>query len=157
MGVARASAAVAVDPEKALGTWPDLKLWRAYVEGFARVLEADPQWPAPGSTVVWESIPEGRGRVAEKVVQGEAGSFVTEVSERALDGKQTLAVRADDAGGTVIELSLDYRLNEAGFLGPVTDVLFIRRALSAALGRTLDRFATEVVQAERESPGTPDR
>ena len=149
MGVARASAAAAVDPERALEVWSHLEQWPAFVEGFARILEADPAWPAPGATVVWESIPQGRGRVAEKVVASGDGSFVTEVSEQALEGVQTVSARPGDEDGAVLELSLDYQLNEAGLLGPITDVIFIRRALSAALGRTLERFATEVIAQER--------
>jgi hypothetical protein len=149
VGVARSSAAAAVDPERALEVWSDPEQWPAFVEGFARILEADPAWPAPGATVVWESIPQGRGRVAEKVVASGDGSFVTEVSEQALEGVQTVSARPGDEDGAVLELSLDYQLNEAGLLGPITDVIFIRRALSAALGRTLERFATEVIAQER--------
>lgn len=151
MGVARSSAAARVDPRRALEVWTDLRQWPAFVEGFARMLEADPAWPAPGATVVWESIPEGRGRVAEKVVASQDGSFVTEVSEKALEGVQTLSARASEKDGAVIELSLDYRLKEAGLLGPITDVLFIRRSLSAALGRTLEQFATEVIETSPPS------
>src|SRR3954449_5295861 len=149
MGVARSSAAAAVDPERALEVWSDLEQWPAFIEGFARILEADPAWPAPGATVVWESIPQGRGRVAEKVVASEGGSFVTEVSEQALEGVQTVSARPGDEDGAVLELSLDYQRKETGLLGPITDVIFIRRALSAALGRTLERFATEVIAQER--------
>ena len=41
-----------------------------------------------------------------------------------------------------------YTLTRAGVLRQITDVLFIRRALNQALGRTLARFATE---AEEEA------
>ena len=46
-------------------------------------------------------------------------------------------------------LQLEYTLHEAGPLGAVTDLLFIRRAQADALRRTLYRFAREL-QAERE-------
>ena len=49
---------------------------------------------------------------------------------------------------TWMEFELDYQLTQAGVLRQITDVLFIRRALAAAIDRTLARFATE---AEEEA------
>ena len=48
-----------------------------------------------------------------------------------------------------MSLTLDYELRDGGLLSPVTDLLFIRRAQSDALRRTLLRFAREL-RAERE-------
>ncbi len=39
--------------------WTDVGRWSTFVEGFARVLEQDPDWPAEGSRVVWESTRPG--------------------------------------------------------------------------------------------------
>ena len=51
-------------------------------------------------------------------------------------------------GGTRVALELRYELQPTtwarqGLIGKVTDVFFIRRALSDSLARTLRRFATE--------------
>jgi len=46
----------------------------------------------------------------------------------------------------VIEIEYDYELAKGGPLRGVTDVLFIRRAQSDALVRTLRRFATEAAE-----------
>ena len=42
-----------------------------------------------------------------------------------------------------MELSLEYTLTGYGLLGPVADVIFIRRALRDSLRRTLARFEVE--------------
>ena len=63
---------MALEPEAALALWTDPSRWATFVEGFARVLERDEDWPAEGAKVVWESMPDGRGRVTEKVVEQRA-------------------------------------------------------------------------------------
>jgi hypothetical protein len=145
MGLVRESIAVPLPPERARELWTNLRRWPTFIEGFARVLEADPEWPAEGAKVVWESIPEGRGRVTERVVESSGERIVTEVFEDALTGRQTVAFEAEE-GETLAEVELDYKLTQAGVLRAITDVIFIRRALSAALARTLNRFATEATE-----------
>jgi Polyketide cyclase / dehydrase and lipid transport len=145
MGLVRESIAVPLPPERARELWTNLRRWPTFIEGFARVLEADPEWPAEGAKVVWESIPEGRGRVTERVVESSGERIVTEVFEDALTGRQTVAFEAEE-GETLAEVELDYELTQAGVLHAITDVIFIRRALSAALARTLNRFATEATE-----------
>jgi polyketide cyclase/dehydrase/lipid transport protein len=143
---AQARAAVPLTPPHALALWSDVERWPSFVEGFARRLELSPEWPAKGSRVVWESTPDGRGRVTETVTENEPGRFSTQVFEEALMGTQTL--RALPAGeGSQIELTLDYRLAKYGPLAGVADAIFIRRALRDALRRTLFRFG---VEAEEE-------
>jgi hypothetical protein len=139
---ARADAQVPLAPEAALRLWTDLSRWASFVEGFARVLEADPDWPQSGR-VVWESIPAGRGQVTEKVADPPlAGEFATLVFEDRLAGRQ--AFRAvESAGGSLVELSLEYTLTKYGPLGALADAVFIRRALRDSLRRTVDRFAVE--------------
>ena len=144
---ARASAVVALTPEATLGLWSDVDRWPAFVEGFARVLERSGDWPHEGSKVVWESTPDGRGRVTERVLRREGGAFVTEVFDKSIHGEQALRV-IEDAEGTHVQLALDYELAKSGALGAVTDALFIRRALRDSLARTLRRFA---VEAEEEA------
>jgi uncharacterized membrane protein len=142
MGVVRESVVVPLPAERARELWTNLGRWPTFVEGFARVLESDPDWPAAGSKVVWESIPEGRGRVTERVIDSSEEEIVTEVFEDALSGRQAASFVPDE-GETLVELELDYKLTRTGPLRAVADVIFIRRALSAALARTLRRFAAE--------------
>jgi polyketide cyclase/dehydrase/lipid transport protein len=148
-----AIAEVALDRDEALALWTDLRRWPSFVEGFARTLEVGEDWPGDGSKVVWESTPDGRGRVTEKVVANVApgegpARFETEVYEERLLGLQTVEF-APASDGARVQLRLEYELAGAG--GPfrgLTDVLFIRRALRDALRRTLGRFA---VEAEEEA------
>jgi hypothetical protein len=144
---ARAGAAVPLSPAAALELWRDVERWPSFVEGFARRLELSPDWPAPGARVVWESSPDGRGRVTETVVEHETDRFATQVFEEALMGTQTLRV-APAPDGAEVELTLDYELVKYGPLAGIADAIFIRRALRDALRRTLFRFG---VEAEEEA------
>jgi len=152
MRTARATGPLPLDPPSAIDLWTKVPRWPTFVEGFAHALEQSPEWPAVGARVVWESIPGGRGRVTEKVVEKgvvDAGgrAFATQVFEEALVGTQRLQA-APAQWGTEAELTLEYELNKYGPLRAVADVLFIRRALRDALGRTLGRFR---VEAEEEA------
>jgi len=121
--------------------------WPSFVEGYARRLDLTDSWPEPGGRVVWESTPDGRGRVTEAVTENEPDRFSTQVFEKALTGVQALrALPADD--GSEVELSLEYELTRYGPLGGVADALFIRRALRDSLRRTLYRFS---IEAEEEA------
>ena len=146
MRTAQARASVPLTPPHALALWSDVERWPSFVEGFARRLELTPDWPAKGARVVWQSTPDGRGRVTETVVENDADRFSTQVFEEALMGTQTLRAVAA-SGGSEIELTLDYQLAKYGPLGGLADVIFIRRALRDALRRTLFRFA---IEAEEE-------
>jgi hypothetical protein len=144
---ASARAALPLAPPEVLRLWSDVERWPSFVEGFARRLELTEAWPEPGGRVVWESTPDGRGRVTETVVERAGDRFSTQVYEEALAGTQTLrALPAPD--GSEVELSLEYQLSRYGPLRGLADVLFIRRALRDALRRTLSRF---VVEAEEEA------
>ena len=114
MRTARARAIVPLTPPHALALWSDVERWPSFVEGFARRLELAPEWPAKGARVVWESVPDGRGRVTETVVENEADRFSTQVFEEALMGTQTLRAAPSDEGGSEIELTLDYELAKYG-------------------------------------------
>jgi hypothetical protein len=144
---ARAGATVPLSPAAALAMWRDVERWPSFVEGYARRLELAPEWPAKGARVVWQSAPDGRGRVTETVVENEADSFSVQVFEEALMGTQTLRVGPGPAGAEV-ELTLDYELAKYGPLAGVADAIFIRRALRDALRRTLYRFR---IEAEEEA------
>lgn len=147
MRTAAARATVALEPEGALALWTELPRWASFVEGFARVVEVSDGWPGEGARLVWESIPAGRGRVTERVVESGERSFATEVFDESLHGAQR--VRFEPADGRArVEVELEYELTKYGPLRAVADVLFIRRALRDSLRRTLSRFA---VEAEEEA------
>jgi Polyketide cyclase / dehydrase and lipid transport len=145
---AAARSSLPLTPAEALVLWCDVDRWSSFVEGYARCLELTEAWPDPGSRVVWESTPDGRGRVTERVTENEPDRFSTQVFEKALTGTQTLrALPAPD--GSEVELSLEYTLTKYGPLGAVADALFIRRALRDALRRTLYRFGIEAEEQAR--------
>ena len=148
MRTASAVSTVALGPEDALRLWTDVDRWPSFVEGFARRLELSPEWPEQGARVVWESNPDGRGRVTEKVTANEATRFATQVFEEALMGTQTLRV-APASDGAEVALTLEYELAKYGPLRGVADALFIRRALRDALRRTLFRFGIEAEEEAR--------
>ena len=137
-------------PPEALQLWSDVDRWPTFVEGFARRLELTENWPAPGSRVVWESTPDGRGRVTEAVKESEPDRFSTQVYEKALTGVQTLRALPAN-GGSEVELALEYELTRYGPLSGVADALFIRRALRDSLRRTLFRFGLEAEEETRLS------
>jgi len=138
----RAAVGVPLGPEAATAVWRDPRRWAGFVEGFQRVEDQTPDWPDKGSKVVWESGPGGRGRVTEKVKTASPTAFGTLVYEDRLVGTQTFRA-AEEGGGSRVEVTLEYELTSKSPLKGLTDVLFIRRALRDALGRTLRRFAVE--------------
>ena len=145
---ASARAPLPLPPAEVLRLWSDVDRWPSFVEGFARRLEVSEAWPEPGGRVVWESTPDGRGRVTEAVKESEPDRFSTQVYEKALTGVQTLRVLpADD--GSEVELSLDYELTRYGPLRGIADAIFIRRALRDSLRRTLYRFSVEAEEEAR--------
>ena len=146
MATVREAIATPLDPDRAFGLWADVRRWPTFVDGFARPKRLDDQWPAPGAKLVWQSTPDGRGKVTERVSDSEPGRrLVTEVFEERCTGIQTVSFEPDE-DGSVVELELDYELSKGGPLRGITDVLFIRARQAEALRRTLKRFATEAAE-----------
>ena len=147
MGAARDATTVPLAPERAFALWTDLTRWPTFVDGFGHVDRVDDGWPGEGAKLVWRSGPAGRGLVTERVVASEPGGrFVTQVFEERLRGTQAVSFEPVDDDSTRVDLELDYSLTRGGPLAAVTDVLFIRRALTDALRRTLQRFRTEAAE-----------
>ena len=129
--------------------WYDTDRWPSFVDGFGHVVSRDEGWPGAGATLVWDSLPNGRGRVVERVVAQAPGDGQTvQVEDPRLRGRQTVAF-APVEDEVTISLALEYQLEQAGPLRAVVDALFIRRALRDSLRRTLVRFAREL-EADRE-------
>ena len=146
MGVVREAISTPLSAERAYGLWIDVRRWPTFVDGFKHTERVGADWPGEGAKLVWRSTPDGRGVVTERVIESVGGRrLVTEVLEERLTGTQTVTFEPDE-DGSVVEIELDYELVKGGPLRGVTDVLFIRRAQSDALVRTLRRFATEAAE-----------
>jgi hypothetical protein len=147
----RAAREVVLPPDMAERLWLDVSRWPTFIEGFGHAIERDQEWPAEGARLVWESLPGGRGRVQEKVVSRADGHLASRLVEDSLHGVQTVDFHAGEGGGSIVELTLEYTLNpttswRTGPIGAVTNLLFIRRAMTDSLIRTLRRFATEAAE-----------
>jgi len=155
MGLVRETRSVPLPVERTAELWIDLKRWATFIEGFSHVVDVDENWPQSGSKLVWESVAGGRGRVTERVLSWVApnegpGRLSTQVFEESLVGTQTVTFEPGEGGSRVgIELQYDLQpttFARQGVIGKVSDVLFIRRALSDSLARTLRRFSIEAAE-----------
>jgi len=150
MGVARDAITIELAAARAFDLWTDLTRWATFIDGFAHVDRVDDSWPAEGAKLVWRSGPAGRGVVTERVVVAEPGErFVTQVFEERMRGAQAVLFEAVDDGSTRVDIELDYTLTRGGPLAGITDLLFIRRAQTDAIRRTLRRFASEAAEEAR--------
>jgi hypothetical protein len=120
--------------------WYDTSRWPQWVEGLERVIEVTDGWPDVGASIVWQSGPAGRGRVTERVLEYEPlRGQALEVQDSSIRGRQTVIFTA--AGeGVEVALTLEYQLLRRSLVSPIVDLLFIRRAMTASLGATLNRF-----------------
>ena len=137
MGRVTASAIAPGPPADAEALWYDLTRWAAFVDGFAAVVERDPEWPRAGK-LVWRSTPHGRGTVHERVLE----PGVSEFHDDKLTGTQRVEF-APHGEHTRVTLEMEYRIEEPTALTPIVDLLFVRRAIRDAMRRTVVRFARE--------------
>jgi uncharacterized membrane protein len=153
MSVVREAVSVDLDPARAYDLWVDVARWPTFIDGFARV-KRDDGWPGEGAKLTWESTPDGRGIVTERVLRAAPGDeLVTQVYEERCTGTQTVTFDPDPEGeGAVAQIEYEYELASGGPLRGITDVLFIRRAQSDALRRTLRRFAVEAAEEAMLQP-----
>jgi hypothetical protein len=128
---------------EAEAVWYDPQRWPAWVDGFGHAVKLEGDWPAVGARSVWDSKPGGRGRVIERVSAYETRVGQTvEVEDDKLRGTQRVSF-LPDGDAVEVTLELEYELKERNALTPLTDLLFIRRALRDSLKRSLVRFARE--------------
>jgi hypothetical protein len=140
----RASAAIDVPglASEAEALWYDPIRWAAWIDGFGAVVELSDGWPAEG-TLQWNSTPEGRGRVLERVTAYEPrGGQTLAVEDSRLRGTQRVEFTPGPEAVRVT-LTLEYELKERNALTWLVDPLFVRREIAASLRRTLARFARE--------------
>jgi uncharacterized protein YndB with AHSA1/START domain len=126
--------------------------WPAWVDGFGRV-ESSSGYPGKGGSLRWQSIPAGRGKVTERVLEHEprrAHRVAFEDSDTVGELTVTFAIEGE---GTLVTQDFDYTLRNRGPFAKVTDLLFIRSQMRGSLGRSLGRLKLE---AEEVAAGTPD-
>jgi hypothetical protein len=132
--------------------WYDPQRWPAFIDGFGHLGKLEGEWPAVGARAVWDSRPGGRGRVVERVTAYEARSGQTlGFEDEGTRGTQTVAF-VPGPEGVEVALELEYEIKAANLFTPLTDALFIRRAMRESLQRSLNRFAREL-QGDRELLG----
>ena len=107
-----------------------------------------------GGGVTWESGPAGRGRVTETVVAyAPADGQTVEVADDAMTGRQTVTFAAVGRWGGGDAALSSTALRRRSPVTPIVDALFIRRAMSPSLGRSLARFGVRL----RAGTGRPAR
>lgn len=125
--------------------WYDRARWPSFVDGMKHVYAIEGDHPHAGSVVKWESFPGGRGRVLEKVVTYEPREGQQlDVQDGQIHGLQTLRFESLDDGAVRISLELEYEIRQRSTFTPLVDLLFVRRAQTDSLRRTLVRFAREL-------------
>ena len=130
--------------------WYDTSGWPGWIDGLARVVSVDGDWPQVGAAVHWESGPAGRGNVTEQVVAYEPlGGQTTEVRDDTITGRQTVAFSPDGDDAVTIELALAYAIRRRSIVTPVVDLLFIRRAMTMSLRSTLSHFGAQLAAVTR--------
>ena len=153
MGRAKASITVPGRAADAEALWYDRYRWQSWVDGFGHVVSLSGDWPRRGAELVWDSPPGGRGRVTERVVQYEMRLGQTlEVEDATLTGRQTVAFEPGPES-VEVTLSLEYRIKDRTPLTPIVDLLFVRRAMTDALRRTVTRFSNERKAEIQFGPG----
>jgi Polyketide cyclase / dehydrase and lipid transport len=133
--------------------WYDTGRWPQWVDGLARVLGVDGDYPHAGARVRWESGPAGRGRVTETVLEHVPLEGQTvEVRDETITGTQSVAFAPVD-GEVEIVLTFEYELVKRSLFTPLVDVLFIRGAIARSLAATLSRFGAELGETRRSRLG----
>jgi hypothetical protein len=149
MSRVRASVAIAALASEAEALWYDTTRWATFVDGLHHVARLEGDWPRTGARVLWDSPPNGRGRVEERVVAYVAREGQTvAVEDEKIHGTQRVSFTPTEFGVTVA-LELEYTPKERRPGMALVDLVFIRRPQRESLQRTLRRFRTEVA-AERE-------
>jgi len=158
MRTVAADRTVVLEPGSAAALWSDVARWATFVDGFGVLVQRRDDWPAKGGTVVWSSVPGGRGTVTEKVVESSTRAFATRVFEERLTGTQRAVFTPNPGGeGAHVELSLEYEVTSQAPLRVLLDLFFVRRAVGESLRRTLHRFAIEAEdEAGLREPAAPE-
>lgn len=155
MGKARAQIDLPVQVSAAEALWYETSRWPVFVDGLAHVSKVEGDWPQEGARLTWESVPAGRGRVVEVVTSYEVRVGQTvEVEDAQITGTQVVTFAPLGEGCSRMALELTWKHKFPNVMTPLVDLLFVRRAFTDALRRTLSRFSREVrVDAELSETG----
>ena len=138
-------------------TWDayfDSRLWGAWVDGFQAQAERSPGYPGEiGSTLVWRSIPAGRGTVRERVLAHEERRLHrVAFADPAMEGE--LETRFEiDGSGTRVAQDMSYRLLDRGPIARIGAVFFVKGQVRSSMERSLGAFRHEAEEIARLGTG----
>jgi hypothetical protein len=126
--------------------WYDRTRWASWIDGFGHVLSLDPEWPAAGATLKWNSPPGGAGLTLEKVLRYEPRLGQTlQVEDAKFRGTRRVIF---EPGLEETRITLEVALEPKDRMAPLARLL-LRRRLGDSLRRTLNRFSVELA-AEKQ-------
>jgi hypothetical protein len=126
--------------------WYDKTRWASWIDGFGQVLSLDPEWPATGATLKWNSPPGGAGMTRERVVRYEPRLGQTlEIEDAKFTGTRRVIF---EPGLEETKITLEVALEPKDRMAPLAKLL-LRRRLGDSLRRTLARFSVELA-AEKQ-------
>jgi hypothetical protein len=142
MGVAVESVRIAATLKEVWDLYFEPSRWPSWVDGFSE-LESESGYPEVGGMLRWRSNRAGRGEVTERVLAHEPRkrhliSFKDPESEGELE--TTFEI---DGDGVRVTQRMRYTVLHPGLLGPLTDLLFVRRQVAASLARSLANLRVE--------------
>jgi hypothetical protein len=133
--------------------WYDTSRWPTWVDELARVISVEGDWPGLGALVTWQSGPNGRGRVTERVIGYEPlEGYTVEVEDDSIRGEQSVSFDPVD-DGVEVGVALRYRIKRRSPLTPLIDALFVRRLMITSLEKTLGGFGAVLAASRRPSVG----
>ena len=153
MASVRVSESFPVSVHEAESCWYDTTRWPQWVDELTSIVSVEGEWPKPGSAVIWQSGPAGRGRVTERVIEQQPlEGYTVEVEDDSVTGEQSVSFDpAQD--GVQVTLALSYRIKRRSPLTPLIDVLFVRRLMIASLEKTLGAFGVVLSESRRSGVG----
>jgi hypothetical protein len=126
--------------------WYDKTRWASWIDGFGHVISLDPEWPATGATLKWNSPPGGPGLTLERVVHYEPRLGQTlEIEDAKFTGTRRVIF---EPGLEETKITLEVALEPKDRMAPLQKLL-LRRRLGESLRRTLIRFSVELA-AEKQ-------
>jgi Polyketide cyclase / dehydrase and lipid transport len=153
MGNVTVTQAYRASVDEAESCWCDTSRWPEWVDGLARVVAVEGEWPRAGASVTWQSSPAGRGRVRERVDEYEPlRRLILFVDDDSMTAVQTVSFEPVSEG-VVVELTLDYTIKRRSPLTPLLDRLFVRRPMTMSLSKTLERFGSVLAESPQAGVG----
>jgi hypothetical protein len=155
VGTARVAQLIPGSLQEVQTGWYDTSRWPAWVDGLDHVVSVEGDWPREGGSVAWMSGPAGRGEVTEQVTAYEELVGQTlHVQDTAISGSQTVSFTSVGEQGIEVQFELEYHLRYGSILAPLLDRVFIRRAITSSMVKTLTRFGAELAARRAGSPSS---